>query len=469
MKIKKTFAIFFTLIFALNSSFVFSEEAKKTVYTYDELVFLLSKNNLELQNLQEEYFRSTLDVKDAKASRGPTVDLQLSGTYMTNALEDPIYLNLSEVVDSIQWPAGTKPTLDSQYIQIYEGMENTLYNIEFSVLQPLFTWGKINKAVKLYKELSDVKGLQLISTQNQLEAELKIRLATLNYLYSIIDLIEESDALTKRLVEFSEKAEESGMMIAQDVLEARVQAKQLEITKYELSEEIKNQLLEIEKLTGVKNLSKENIDFKIDNEEIQQIMTSNREEILAKATSLEQESIKMLNQVERINSLAEQIAKGSVNWKPDIALQVSGSYGGSRVPLLEQNWLLKDDFSFNLSVGIKATVWDGGKKLRDVSRKVSETKTAKINTEDAKQTISQTLNSQWNTIDLCNLKIDYQDLKIQSLESKIKLKEIEFENGYSSEADVLMVKIQCLTEKIGKIQEMMNRDIACMTISLLTK
>ena len=108
-------------------------------------------------------------------------------------------------------------------------------------MQPLFTWGKINKAVKLYKELSDVKGLQLISTQNQLEAELKIRLATLNYLYSIIDLIEESDALTKRLVEFSEKAEESGMMIAQDVLEARVQAKQLEITKYELSEEIKNQ------------------------------------------------------------------------------------------------------------------------------------------------------------------------------------------------------------------------------------
>ena len=43
--------------------------------------------------------------------------------------------------------------------------------------------------------------------------------------------------------------------------------------------------------------------------------------------------------------------------------------------------ILKDDFSFNLSVGVKATVWDGGKKLRDVSRKVSETKTAKINTE----------------------------------------------------------------------------------------
>jgi len=259
------------------------------------------------------------------------------------------------------------------------------------------------------------------------------------------------------------------MMLAQDVLEAKVQAKQLEITKYELSEEIKNQFLEIESLTGLKNLSKEQIDFKIDEEEMLAVMKLNPDEVLAKATSTNQENIQMLHQLESINSLAEKIAKGSVNWKPDVALQISGGYGGSRVPFIEQNWLLKDDFSFNLSLGIKATVWDGGKKLRDVSRKMSEVNTAKINTEDAKLTISKTLDSQWNTIDLATLKIDYQDLIIASLESKIKLKENEFQNGYSSEADVLSVKIECLAEKIEKVQQQLTRDIACITISLLSK
>jgi len=463
---KSSLFIFFILIFSLNCFFLFGEEK---IFTYEDLIFELNKNNLELQTLQEEYFRSTLDVKDAKAGRGPTVDLTLSGTYMSNALEEPVYLNVNEILDSVQWPAGTKPTLQNQYIQVYEGMENTLYNIEFSVLQPIFTWGKINNSIALYQKIADVKGLQYVATKNQLEGELKIRLVSLSYLYTIIDLIEESEKLTNRLVEFSEIAEKSGMMLAQDVLEAKVQAKQLEITKYELSEEIKNQFLEIESLTGLKNLSKEQIDFKIDEEEMLAVMKLNPDEVLAKATSTNQENIQMLHQLESINSLAEKIAKGSVNWKPDVALQISGGYGGSRVPFIEQNWLLKDDFSFNLSLGIKATVWDGGKKLRDVSRKMSEVNTAKINTEDAKLTISKTLDSQWNTIDLATLKIDYQDLIIASLESKIKLKENEFQNGYSSEADVLSVKIECLAEKIEKVQQQLTRDIACITISLLSK
>ena len=464
---KKSFIVIFCILIFIFSSF--SLRAEENVYTYEDLISELNKNNLELQSLQEEYFRSTLDVKDAKAGRGPTVDLTLSGTFMKNALDEPIYLNVNEVIDSIQWPSGLKPNTQSQYVKVYDGIENTLYNIEFAIMQPLFTWGKINNSIKLYKEIAAVKSLQFSAKKTQLEGELKIRLVTLNYLHKIIDLIEESDSLTKRLVEFSEKAEQSGMMIAQDVLEAKVQAKQLEITKYELTEEIKNQLLEISVLTGIKNLSKEQIDFNLDEEEITSIVNLDREEALILATSNNQENIQVLNQLEYINNLATKIAKGSVNWKPDIALQITGGYGGSRVPLIEQNWLLKDDFTYNLSLGIKATVWDGGKKLRDISRKVSDTKTAKITTEDAKTTINQTLNTQWNTVDLCNLKIDYQDLKIQALESKIKLKEMEYETGYSSEADVLSVKLEGLKEKIEKLQQMLNRDIACLTISLLIK
>ena len=291
---------------------VFSEESQNPVYTYDDLVFQLSKNNLELQNLQEEYFRSTLDVKDAKASRGPTVDLQLSGTYMTNALEDPIYLNLSEVVDSIQWPTGTKPTLDSQYVQIYEGMENTLYNIEFAILQPLFTWGKIGNSIKLYKQISAVKELQLLNTQEQLENELKIRLVTLCRLYELIDLIQEAETFTNRMVEFSENAEKAGMMIRQDVVDAKVQAKKLEISKQELNEQIKNQLLEIQKITGLQSLEKNQINFSVDEEEILSVMNFDRTEVLENATSSQQKSIKMLSQLESVNGLAEKIRRNSM-------------------------------------------------------------------------------------------------------------------------------------------------------------
>ena len=227
--------------------------------------------------------------------------------------------------------------------------------------------------------------------------------------------------------------------------------------------------MEIQKITGLQNLNRNQIDFSVDENEILSVMALNRTEVLENATSSQQKSIKMLSQLESINVLAEKIAKGSVNWKPDVALQVTGGYGGSRVPFFESNWQRKDDFSLNISVGIKTTIWDGGKKVRDVSRKISETKTAKINQSDARAQITQTLDTQWNTVDLCTLKIDYQDLKIESAQAKIKLKENEYQNGYGTEADVLTAKIDLCNQKIEKVNQTLSRDIACLTIKYLGK
>ncbi len=455
------------------STILFAQEnqnsLQKETYSYEELKSELIKNNPQLLSLQEEYFRSTLDVKDAWWNLGPTVDLQLSGTYMTNPPVDAVYLNVDELLNSVNWPNGTKPNGQGEYVKVYDGMENTLYNIELSLMQPLFTWGKITNSIKLYKQIAGVKELQLITTQEQLENELEIRLVTLKRLYEIISLIEEAEVFTNRMVEFSENAEKAGMMIRQDVVEAKVQAKQLEIAKQELLEQIKNQLLELQKITGIQSLNEKNIDFVIDENKILSVMFLNRNEVLETATSSQQKSIKMLTQVESINVLAEKIAKGSVNWKPDVALQITGGYGGSRVPLFEPNWRRKDDFSLNISVGIKTTIWDGGKKVRDVSRKISETKTARINQTDARAQITQTLNAQWNTVDLCTLKIDYQNLKIESAEAKIKLKENEYQNGYGTEADVLNAKIDLCNQKIEKVKQTLSRDVACMTISFLSE
>lgn len=459
----KKYLIVFSLF--VSTAVLCAQEEK--IYTYDDLKSELFKNNPQLLSLQEEYFRSTLDVKDAKASLGPTVDFQLSGTYMFNPPVDPIYLNVDELFGAMQWPEGVKPNGQGQYVKIYDGMENTMYNIQLSVMQPLFTWGKIGNSIKLYKQISAVKELQLLNTQEQLENELKIRLVTLCRLYELIDLIQEAETFTNRMVEFSENAEKAGMMIRQDVVDAKVQAKKLEISKQELNEQIKNQLLEIQKITGLQSLEKNQINFSVDEEEILSVMNFDRTEVLENATSSQQKSIKMLSQLESVNGLAEKIAKGSVNWKPDVALQVTGGYGGSRIPLFEPNWRRKDDFSLNISVGIKTTIWDGGKKVRDVSRKISETKTARINKTDARAKITQTLDSQWNTVDLCTLKIDYQDLIIETAESKIKLKQNEYENGYGTEAEVLTAKIDLCNQKIEKVNQILSRDIACLTIKYL--
>ena len=425
------------------------------------------QNNPELLSLQEEYRRSELDVKDAWGGLGSTIDLQVSGTYMLNPPVDAIYLNVDDVVNSIQWPASSRPSSTGQYVKIYDGMENTLYSVQFTLTQPLFTWGKLGNANELYTQISKIKLTQLESKQQQLETELETRLVSLKYLQRINEIIEEEKAYAERLVKVSEDAEKSGMLLHQDVVDARIQAKELEIAQLDLQEQINNQFLELQRSTGIEDLDFDSLDFVLDEENLLSVLSEDKAVMEEIALGGDRLSIKLITQLKEMNKTAEKIAKGAVNWKPDVALQATGGYGGSRFPLLEPNWRRKDDYTANLSIGIKTTIWDGGKKVRDVSRKISETTTAEIQKLDACATIKKTLSEQFNAADVCTMKIEYQELKIQTALSKISQAQTIYDTGYGSETDLLNAKIECCNEQIEKEKQCLNRASACIKINYL--
>ncbi len=75
------------------------------------------------------------------------------------------------------------------------------------------------------------------------------------------------------------------------------------------------------------------------------------------------------------------------------------------------------------------------------------------NHTDARINISKTLESQWNTVDVCRMKIEYQELKIESCTDKIKQQEIIYASDYGSETDVLSAKINRCNEQIEKVKQ----------------
>lgn len=468
MKLKRGFFIF--VIFSFFQIAIWAQEFEQE-YTLESLLASTQRNHPELLKLQEEYRRSLLDVKDAWWVLGPTVDLQASGTYMQNPPLDDIYINMDNIIDSIQWN-GVKPVKRGQYVKVMDGMEKTLYNFELSLTQPIFTWGKISNAIKLYRQISEIKQTQIFQQTEQLETELKTRLISLYYLNQILEILEEEQTYTDRMVEVSENAELSGMLLHQDVVDAKIQAKELEISKQDLLEQINDQLLELSRITGIEKLSEKEINFDFVQEmsaDFDRLLQMDQTQLEDEVLSAEQSSIKMLTQLEGVSKTAEKIARGYENWKPDFALQMSSGYAGSRFPLFEPNWRRKDDYSFNISIGLKATIWDGGKKIRDVSRKVSEAETAKINEVDARSTLSKTFNSEWTAAKVCTMKIEYQDLKIESAATKISQKQQIYESGYGSETDLLSAKIERCNAQIEKEKQALSRAVACLTIEYLRK
>ena len=467
MKIKKLF-----LAFAIFSIFTTgSLVAQSYTYSMEMLLYATQQNHPELLKLQEEYKRSLLDVKDAWASVGPTLDLQASGTYMLNPPVGPMYINTDDIINSIQWN-GVAPARTGQYVKIFDGMENTLYNFELTLTQPLFTWGKIANSIKLYKQISAIKQNQIAQQTAQLETELKTRLISLYYLNMIMKILDEEQSYAERMVQVSEDAEKSGMLLHQEVVDAKIQAKELEIAKQDLLEQIDEQLLELGRITGISIESSQHINYDFVQsllDDFDRLLQTEHAVLEEEILSANQSAIKLVTQLEDVSKIAESISRGYENWKPDFALQMSGGYAGSRFPLFEPNWLRKDDYSLNITIGLKATVWDGGKKLRDVSRKVSEVKTAQITTSDTRSSISKTFDSQWNTTQVCTMKIEYQDLKIESATAKINQKQQMFDSGYGSETDVLSAKIERCNAQIEKEKQTLSRAIACLTIEYLRK
>lgn len=468
--------IFFAaLIIFLTAAPLSSQEASPTStvaqnkYTFTSLKEAAFANSPDILKLQKEYEKSLIDLKDAKAGLGPTIDLQVSGTYMLNPPVDAVYLNVDDIISTIQWPSGLKPATGGQTIKIYDGMESTLYSFQLSLMQPIFTWGKLTNAVKLYKKISQIKQTQILSQKEQLETEIEGRLIAISYLKQIMTVLEEEEQYVSRLVQYSEDAEKSGMLIHQDVVEAKIQSKKLEIAKQDLVEQMNNLLLELERATGIENLTAEQIDYSFDTTLSQTILSQDKTALTEKALRPSKYNLLMLNQLKEVNGIAKKIATEYVNWKPDVALQVSTGYGGSRLPFAELNWRRKDDYTANISIGIKTTVWDGGKKLNDVARKTLETKTADINELDAVSTIKQTLSSTLNKAQVCQMKIDYQDLKIESAQSKISQKETIFQSGYGAESDVLQAKIDLCNERIEKLRQELTLATSCLTISFLSK
>lgn len=457
----------FCILILINFSIILFSQETVNSYTIDELSNQLKINNSELKILNQEYQQSLIDVKNAKAGLGPTIDLTVSGTYFLNPPIDSIVLNVDDILNSITWPDSMDIKPSGQYLTLYDGMENTFYSFQLDVTQPIYTWGKLKNAIKLYEKVSEIKQLQISSKEKQLQTELNTRIVSLFYLSQIETLLNTQDEYANRLVKISEDAQKNGILLEQDVLEAKISAQQINITQQEIKEQFYNLLLSIQKMTGNQNLELANINFTPNENIFYEFANRNRDELFSKALNTTQDTFLILENLEQISQYTTKIAQASVYWKPDFALKLSLGYGGSRFPFLEKDWFRQNDYTTNFTLALKTTVWDGGKKINEIKKSKSKEEIAGVNYDDAVLSIKQKLQEQFNVIDLALSKIEYQKLKLQTLDSKIKQQEQLFNSGYGSEQELLQAKIERNTAQIELEQNKLTLAGACSTAAFL--
>ena len=417
--------------------FLLSSLFPLTALTVGDLETSMLSSNPDVLKAREEISKAALDVKDAKAGYTPTIDLTVTGSYIANPI-DPIRINLGDYINT------TAYGIPNDYITVYNGQESMYYQFQLTLTQPIFTWGKLTNAVKLYQQVYEARLLQMDDAIEKARTEIRTRVAVLYYLTRIGELLDEQTSIAARLTGFADEAQKNGMMLATDALAVKVQARQLDVAKAQIDQQVLLMMTALRNLTGLQGLQASDIEFNEDEilSELGNLLGSDYETISAKSLSGSRTTFKLLGALETIANLTHDIAGASVNWKPDLALVVNADYSGSRLPFVETDWYGKDDWGATITVALKTTVLDGGKAIRNVSRTESGVTEAQLDMQSARDKIRAAVDENWTNMAVCLAKIEYQEAMKEQLQAQSDVDRQLLDTGYGSESDYLQGRLE---------------------------
>lgn len=460
-------------------------------YTYQDLSESLSLNNTSVLAAVENYKTALLDVKDAKANFHPQIDYTLAASYVLN--HQTMTIDTGSVLDSLPSDMTGNLYVYNPYLQYLGYTDNhaplsdlltnplassmfpssvdmpidinaPYLNAEISLVQPVYTWGKLTNSVKMNEEIASARALQITDTEDQMDTQLKASLASLYYIRQMLTVLEEMQSDADELLELAEGSSSTGVLLETDVASARVSAKQIGLTRTQLESQADIIVSSIEVLTGISGLTADMIDYTPDEAYYRELAEADRTMLELQATSNSQATMQMLTHMANAASYGLDAAKGSMYAVPDIALSVGANYSAP----LNSSFVDGSSWGVTVAVALQGSIWDGGKKLNDQERAESATNSARIAREEAAGTIRTTLAQNFADMDVALAGIEYQDASIALLESELSLEEARLELGASSRSAVLEKRLELNQARIEKIQHQITLAGCACTIEYLT-
>ena len=429
----------------------------------EEAEEMMMRNNPDIRSAEEAVVQAGLDLKDSKASFSPTISISCSMTYMSDPLVGPVIMESSDILS--QMGLGSYSDMASGYVTLYDGMENTMYMGTLSLTQPLITWGKLGKAVDLYKNILTAQSLRKDDTVAQNKAELRIRVWSMKYLEEMEGLVDEAMALSKELVDIAKSSYENGMILRQDWLEAEISSLEVEVKKAELDDNYSSLMEGLRSLIGDYSVSYSDFILPEDESFLYKYRESNLDDLILAATGEDSNNLKAIKNLIGAYTNQKTIADRSLYGIPDFALQAQLTYSSSRLPFIETGWKQNDNNSLNLSIGFKTTLWDGGKAINDVKRAQSNIRSAESQYDSALSQIRVAVTSNYNGMMKNIANIQYQSEKIQNLEMELENIRIGLSYGQNSVSDekqkmleIVEAKSNLLASKIALVQNVYTLD-----------
>lgn len=417
-------------------------------YNLQGLIDYALANNSEIEQLDLNIKKAEFDLSIAKAKKYPSISLSVSLSYLTNPI-GPISITAGQF-GSISTSNGDI-LIPPEDMIIYQGMENTLYQFKITIDQPIFTWGKIDNAIEVYKLLVEVEKLKKIEKIDEIKTKIKIYYHSLYYLEKILQTLNLQREIVERIVNISKQSYENGFITYSDYLQAIVSQKEFEFNFTRVEGERKKAINDLKAILNFPLEKELKIDYSEFEEKLreQKVIFYNIPENLWQFALENNLQLKQLEIFKKVVEKQFEIINASSYLKPDIGLRIEVSYYGPRFPLIETGWFTQDDYNITISLGISAPIFDAGSLEAKIKQAKNEIAKILIQIDYAYQNISNLLESIKLKCEINKAKIDYYLSKIEADKEIIQTKQNAFEEGEIDEIEYLKIKSTMYTDTIS--------------------
>jgi outer membrane protein TolC len=417
-------------------------------YNLQGLIDYALANNSEIEQLDLNIKKAEFDLSIAKAKKYPSISLSLSLSYLTNPI-GPISITAGQF-GSISTSNGDI-LIPPEDMIIYQGMENTLYQFKITIDQPIFTWGKIDNAIEVYKLLVEVEKLKKIEKIDEIKTKIKIYYHSLYYLEKILQTLNLQREIVERIVNISKQSYENGFITYSDYLQAIVSQKEFEFNFTRVEGERKKAINDLKAILNFPLEKELKIDYSEFEEKLreQKVIFYNIPENLWQFALENNLQLKQLEIFKKVVEKQFEIINASSYLKPDIGLRIEVSYYGPRFPLIETGWFTQDDYNITISLGISTPIFDAGSLEAKIKQAKNEIAKILMQIDYAYQNISNLLESIKLKCEINKAKIDYYLSKIEADKEIIQTKQNAFEEGEIDEIEYLKIKSTMYTDTIS--------------------
>ncbi|MDR1618494.1 MAG: TolC family protein [Treponema sp.] len=417
-----------------------------------------------LAQSQDREARSALSA--AKAARLPTLRFSADLGYLANppgvAVEQGAFYP-GGVIGSgpISVPLPPFPSEDMR-IRL---SEKTRYEFGLTLEQPVFTWGRIHHSVKAAGLMSQAAALRADQEKRDIATALDIYLATLRSLREIRSLIAEQKKSAERLAALSNESFARGFILRTDLNAARLLSSEVKLADYEVLDGWNGSVSALRTLTGLEDLDPETVVPPSGEGGFYSMKDRDRlfENALRSSLGLRLLALKTLA-LERL----VKAARGQIYGKPELGLFLQLGYGGPAFPLFQEGWKEDDEYQFNLTLGIRSLLFDGGALYHGIKQKKEDLAQARLEEEKGRRDLREYLEKTLSALEVSALRREHLEIKIEASRALADQAESAWKSGYGEEREYLSRELVWYSDRIALLREQLGARITVLRLENVT-